>query len=84
MQKYGFQYEAVVETCVDELERDSNELIAVLSLWHLFPEGSMFDDMVKYAEGPYGRRYTEQFIEKIRNFHNWDEWSDAMTAMVKT
>ena len=82
MKKHGIQYEAVVETCVTELEDSSDALVYLLFIIHdCFHTRTSGETMDKYAKSPGGVEFTEQLIKNIRNSDNWDEWHDAMTAV---
>ena len=76
MECKGFQYEAVIEYCVEELESDHTMLTDVIYQHYIVTAD--WSAFYKFVADDAGRKIAQRFIEKIRNCDGWTEFLDTM------
>ena len=82
-EKYGINFEMVVEYCACELLDDPLILAGVT--WHYniktfkhTPSTILWNRITMFSKSIVGRHIADQFIDKIRNCDNWGELYDIM------
>ena len=67
------QFEAVIEYCVEEIDKDDTVLAGIITL-HYGVYWTHLDELMGYCNGVEGRHVAERLVEKIRNCDDWEEF----------
>ena len=84
-EKYKVSYEAVIERCAMEIEKDTAVLVNVV--FYDEDENQLLHDawggLLKFSKSDAGRVMAGQLIDKIRDCNNWGELYDEMQMTSK-
>ena len=84
LEKHGISFEAVIEYCVTELERDIDIRTHIINWYHNirnYLECNTTDEWIaiyNFSKSMTGKKIADKLVEKIRSCDNWEELYDEL------